>query len=192
MWRKCLLKLYLKKSKFLIIYFRFSLYSYEEKLWSLIDLVNWISSKRKGNRNFGTSNWWPHFFPKTCFEGPLVDVLRTSWGCPESSQDSGDETSQESPLKVKLECPQDGQVGSLGDVVGTVGRDVLRTSWGPIFGSWENKSEKKQKIQDIFININYQKFSFSIIRLEEISKVYLEDWLLIMFYVIKHLTLLKI
>ena len=26
-----------------------------------------------------------HIVPKTCFEGPLEDVLRTSWGCPEST-----------------------------------------------------------------------------------------------------------
>ena len=26
-----------------------------------------------------------HIVPKTCFESPLEDVLRTSWGCPEST-----------------------------------------------------------------------------------------------------------
>ena len=80
--------------------------------------------------------------PKTCFEGPLGDVLRMSWGRPES-------TSQRRPVDVKLglpldvisELPQDVrsgrpwavQMGSLGNVLGTLQRYVLGTSWGPIF-----------------------------------------------------------
>ena len=38
--------------------------------------------------------------PKTCFEGPLGDVLITSWGSPES-------TSQGSPVDVRLGRPLD-------------------------------------------------------------------------------------
>ena len=32
--------------------------------------------------------------------------------------------------------PRNGQIGSLGDVLGTLDGDVLGTSWGPIFGGW--------------------------------------------------------
>ena len=32
--------------------------------------------------------------------------------------------------------PQDGQIGSLGDVQGTLKRDVLGISWGTIFAGW--------------------------------------------------------
>ena len=48
-------------------------------------------------------------------EGPLRDVLRTSWGRPES-------TCQGRPferLDVISGHPRDGQIGSLGDVLGT-------------------------------------------------------------------------
>ena len=33
--------------------------------------------------------------------------------------------------------PRDAQIGSLGDVLGTLEGDVLGTSWGPIFVGWE-------------------------------------------------------
>ena len=111
----------------------------------LLNLVNRISSERKVKKN-----------SKSKFEysqGPLGDVLRTSWGRPES-------TSQVRPLNVRLRRPQDvisgrpqvvrlgrpqdvtsglprdGQIGSLGDVLGTLEGDVLGTSWGPIFAGW--------------------------------------------------------
>ena len=35
-------------------------------------------------------------------------------------------------------CPRGGQIGSLGDVLGTLMGDVLGTSWGPIFAGWVN------------------------------------------------------
>ena len=68
------------------------------------------------------------------------DVLRTSWGRPES-------TSKGRPLNVRLRRPldvisgrpRDGQIGSLGDVLGTLEGDVLGTSWGPIFAGWESR-----------------------------------------------------
>ena len=82
---------------------------------------------------------------KMCFKGPLRDVQIMSWGLPES-------TCQGRALNVKLGCslnvisgrlldvrlrhPQDGQIGSLGDVMGTLEGDVLGTSWGPIFAGW--------------------------------------------------------
>ena len=94
-----------------------------------IDSVNRISSKRK-----------VVVFLKSKYEyseGPLGNVLRTSWERPES-------TSQGRPLNVRLGRPRDvisrrppdGQIGSKGDVLGTLEGDVLRTSWGPIFAGW--------------------------------------------------------
>ena len=93
-----------------------------------VDLVNRISSERKVKRNLGTSNRWPHIVPNRRFEGPLGDVLRTSWGRPES-------TFQGRPLEARLRCPQDvilerpkdtesgrlrdGHIGSSGGVLGT-------------------------------------------------------------------------
>ena len=83
--------------------------------------------------------------PKTCFEGPLAEVLRMSWGRPES-------TSQGRPVDVRLGRPLDvitgrpqdvrsgrpwaGQIGSLGDVLGTLQGNVLGASWRPIFAGW--------------------------------------------------------
>ena len=88
-----------------------------------------------------------------CFEDPLGDVLKTSWGRPKS-------TSQERPLNVRLRRPldfipgrpqdvrsghprdvrlghhQNGQTGSLGDVLGKLEEDALGTSWGTIFADW--------------------------------------------------------
>ena len=111
-----------------------------------IDLVNWIISKRKVKRDFGTSNWWTHLIPKTCFEVPLGGVLIRSWGRPKS-------TSQGRSLNVRLGCPpgvisgslqyirwgrpQNGQIESSGDVLETLEGDVLGTPWGPIFVSWD-------------------------------------------------------
>ena len=40
------------------------------------------------------------------------------------------------PWKFRSGRPRDGQIGSLGDFLGTLEGDVLRTSWGPIFASW--------------------------------------------------------
>ena len=99
-------------------------------------MVDRISSERKVKINFGFE----------CFEGPLGDVLRTSWGRPES-------TSQGRPLNVRLGRPLEvisghpsdvrsvrvrhGQIGSLGDVLGTLGGNVIGTPWGQIFAGWE-------------------------------------------------------
>ena len=79
--------------------------------------------------------------PKTCFQGHLGDVSRTSWGRPKLNF-------QGRPLDVRLGRPRDiisrrppevrsgrpgnGQIGSLGDVLGTLDgkrpRDVLGTN----------------------------------------------------------------
>ena len=114
-------------------------------------MVNRISSERKVRKNFGTSKF-------EYSEGPLRDVLRTSWGHPEL-------TSQGRPLNVGLgrplniisghpldvrlgrtrdvrsRHPRDGQIGSLGD--------VLRMSWEPIFAGWA--ATWKALIQKLYI-----------------------------------------
>ena len=92
------------------------------------DLVNRISSET--NVIVGTSKF-------EYSEGPPGDVLRTSWGRPES-------TCQERPLNVRLGCsqdvrwrsPQDGQIGFLGDVLATLEGDIFGKSLGPIFAGW--------------------------------------------------------
>ena len=52
-----------------------------------------------------------------------------------------------------------------------------------------NKNLKKQETQDIF---NKTKLAFNTVRLTEILQIYLEEQLLMKYYVIKHLMLLKI
>ena len=83
--------------------------------------------------------------PKTCFEGPLGDVLRTSWGRPEStSQGRPVDVGLGRPLGVILGRPQDvrsgrlrdGQIGSLRYVLWRLEGDVLGTSWGTVFAGW--------------------------------------------------------
>ena len=36
---------------------------------------------------------------------------------------------------------RDGQIGSLEDVLGMLERDILGTSWGPTFTSWEKRMD---------------------------------------------------
>ena len=101
-------------------------------------LIHKIKKKKKKKKKNRTSNWWPHIATKTCFEGPPRGILRTSWRRPGS-------TSQGCSLNVRLGRPQDvrsrrpwdGQIGSLGGVLGKLEEDLLGTSWGPIFVSWE-------------------------------------------------------
>ena len=52
-----------------------------------------------------------------------------------------------------------------------------------------NKNLKKQETQDIF---NKTKLAFNTVRLTEILQIYLEEQLLMKYYVIKNLMLLKI
>ena len=103
---------------------------------------------QKSLKNFGTSKL-------EYSEGPLGDVLRTSWGRPEF-------TSHGRLLNVRLERPlnvisgraqhvrlgrpkdvwsghlQDGPIGSLGVVLGTLEGDIVGTSWEPIFAGWDD------------------------------------------------------
>ena len=85
-------------------------------------MVNQISSEREVKKNVGTSKF-------EYSEDSLGDVLRMSWGRPES-------TSKGRPLNVRLGRtldvisgrPRDGQIESLGDVGGGRPRDVPRTN----------------------------------------------------------------
>ena len=116
-------------------------------------MVNRISSERKVKRNVGT-------FKCECFEGLLGELLRTSWGRPES-------TSQGRLLNARLGCPldvisgrpqdvrsgrsrdvrsgrpQDDQIGSLGDLLGT----LVGTLVGDVLGTiicWLSLISKNQ------------------------------------------------
>ena len=97
----------------------------------LLDLVNRISSEKKVKKKIQTSNF-------KFSQGPPENVLRTSWGRPES-------TSQGRPLNVRLRRsldvisvrPQDVRLGhphdvgsSDWDVPGTVKQDLQGTSCG--------------------------------------------------------------
>ena len=53
------------------------------------------------------------------------------------------------------------------------------------------KKPKKQEVQDIFIKTNHARDGFSITWLMDILNIYLEEQLLIKFYLIKYLALLK-
>ena len=83
-----------------------------------------------------------HIVPKTCFQGHLKDILKTSWRRLEL-------TSQGHPLDIRLGRsldvrlrrfrvvssgrPRDGQIRSLQHVLGMLDGDVLEKSWGLIF-----------------------------------------------------------
>ena len=123
-----------------------------------------VSSKRKVKRKLGTSNRWSHIVPKTCFQGRLRDVLRTSWGRPETisqgrplggrlghPQDVISRYPQDvglgRPQDVRSRRPRDGQIGSLGDVLWTLEGDVFGTYWGPIFADWVHSSRDCKKME---------------------------------------------
>ena len=65
------------------------------------------------------------------------------------------------------------------------------TACGPFIKSKNKqkkcKNSKKQKIHDMLIKMNYIKLAFNMTWLNEILKIYLEDQLLIKYYVMKHL-----
>ena len=69
----------------------------------LLDLVNRIRSERK-----------------------VLDIQ--VWVLSRSSRGRPESTSQGRPLNVRLRRPRDGQIGSLGDVLGTLEGDVLGTN----------------------------------------------------------------
>ena len=94
-------------------------------------MVNRISSERKVKRkHFGTSKF-------EYSKGALEDVLRTSWGRPESTSQGRSlnvrlgrilNVISVLPQDVRLGRPQDGQIGSLGDVLGMLEGDVRGTN----------------------------------------------------------------
>ena len=99
--------------------------------------------RRNCNYLFGQSN---KFYTSKCgcFEGPLGNVLRTSWGRPESTS-LGRSLTSGRRQDVRLGRPRDGQIGPLGEVLGTLEGDVLGTSWVPIFADRVFKKKKKDK-----------------------------------------------
>ena len=115
--------------------------------------------RKKNKKKFRDIQQITNIVPKTCFEGPLGDVLRTSWGRPES-------TSQGRPVDVRFGRPLDIISGRPQDVrlgrqigtspgcsnrifrgrPGTLEGDVLGTSWEPISGGWVVKENIKVKL----------------------------------------------
>ena len=126
---------------------------YTSSVEMLLDLVNRISSERKIEKKLQTSKF-------EYSQDALGNVLITSWGLPIA-------IFQGRPLNVRLRRPMDvisgrpqdvrlgppwdlrsrrpwdGQIGSLGDVLGTLEGDVLGTPLGPIFTGWAEAIWKK-------------------------------------------------
>ena len=48
------------------------------------------------------------------------------------------------PRDVSSGHPRDGQIGCLGNVLGTFEVNILGRSWGPVFASWEGSTGLKQ------------------------------------------------
>ena len=72
-----------------------------------------------------------HIVPKTCFEDPLGNVLRTSWGCPESAYEGR-------PLNVRLGRPLDVISGRQ---IGTSPRRQTRMS-----SKWSNRISRGRPV----------------------------------------------
>ena len=63
------------------------------------------------------------------------------------------------PRDVSSRLPWDGKIESLGDALGTLGEDVLGTTWRPIFAGWVNTKivsnvVNTQKLNDDLIEHN--------------------------------------
>ena len=101
-------------------------------------MLDWISSKIKVKRNFGKSNWWLHIVPKTCFEGPVGDILRTSWRRPESTSQG---TSLEGQIRTSSGRHFRTSPGLSNRIFRRRPRDAAgvrpRDTWGPTFASWD-------------------------------------------------------
>ena len=103
----------------------------------LLDLVNRISSERKVEKVLDIQVWllWRSSrgrpenalgtsrinLPGTSFARHIKASLDVISGCPQD---------------VRWGHPRDGQIGSLGDILGTLEASVLGTSWGSIFAGW--------------------------------------------------------
>ena len=154
----------------------------------LINLVNQTSSERKVKRNFRI----PKF---ECFESSLGDALRTSYGCLESTSQGCDlnvrlghplDVISGRPLdviswrpqdvrswrrrEVISRCLQDGQIGSLGYVLGTLEGNVTGTSWVPIFADWVIIELKGDKIGGTFYKDSLQKTNQTEFRVYKVIK----------------------
>ena len=79
--------------------------------------------EKKVKWNLRTSNRQPQNVPKMSFEGPLRNILRPSL------KEHPWEVDSRHLWGIKSRRPRDGQIGSLGDVLGTLEGDILGTSW---------------------------------------------------------------
>ena len=71
--------------------------------------------------------------------------------------------------------------------------ELMYSAYGPFSkNKKEYKNLKKHEIQDIFIKTNKIKLAFNMTWLKKILNTWLEEQLLINYYAIKHLMLLKI
>ena len=80
--------------------------------------------------------------------------MRTSWGRSEQPRRDVPRTSD---CDVPWTSDRDGQIGSLGDVLRTLEGNVLRTSWGPIFGCWVHCPSNRY-IKKLQSSINVSKY----------------------------------
>ena len=95
----------------------------------LLELVNRISSERKVKKRFRC-----HF--------------RTS------KKKSGVISGR--PQDVRLGRSREGQIGTLGDVLGTLEGNVFETSWGPIFAVWVRSEAVVQShsVKKVFLEMS--------------------------------------
>ena len=86
---------------------------------------------KKSEKKFWDIQLMTHIVPKACFEDPLGNVLRTSWGCPESAYEGR-------PLNVRLGRPLDVISGRQ---IGTSPRRQTRMS-----SRWSNRTSRGRPV----------------------------------------------
>ena len=126
-------------------------FSIDLECWNAFRLVNRINSERKVKQNLDIKVWvlW------RSSRGHPENVLGTSQiNFPGKSHGRHFRTSPGHQFGTSPERQtgtfRDGQIESLGDVLGMLERDVLGTSWGPIFADWnKNRCDCLQYIPDL-------------------------------------------
>ena len=102
-----------------------------KKYWNIQVWVLWRSSKGRSENVLGTSRI-------NLLRKSLERQIRTSPGHHfRTPQDIILGRSRD----IRSGCPRDGQIGSLGDVLGTLEGDVFGTSWWPIFAGWVTSAD---------------------------------------------------
>ena len=121
------------------------------------------SNDEKTKRNLGTLNRWLYIVPKTCFEGLIGDIVRTSWGRLESaSQGRLLDVPRTSFRNVPSPSDWDIPRTSDQDVPGIVKQDLYGTSCG----RWKGTSSRRPGDQYISArNLLYITIYFSSIQL---------------------------